>query len=80
MLSDRAFISSALGMVLAGLCCLGLLASCSEQKRDVKETVFAPQVKALEKARSVENTLKQGEEKNRKALELSEKSTPLEQR
>jgi outer membrane PBP1 activator LpoA protein len=57
-----------------------LLAACGEQKKDVKDTVFAPQVKALEKARSVENTLKQGEEKNREALELSEKSTPREQR
>ena len=57
-----------------------VLAACGEQKKDVKDTVFAPQVKALEKARSVENTLKQGEEKNREALELSEKPTPPEQR
>jgi ABC-type uncharacterized transport system auxiliary subunit len=57
-----------------------MLAACGEQKKDVKDTVFAPQVKALEKARSVENTLKQGEEKNREALELSEKPTPPEQR
>jgi outer membrane PBP1 activator LpoA protein len=57
-----------------------VLAACGEQKKDVKDTVFAPQVKALEKVRSVENTLKQGEEKNREALELSEKPTPPEQR
>lgn len=56
------------------------LVACSEQKKDIKDTVFAPQIKALEKARSVENTLKQGEEKNREALELSEKPTAPEQR
>ena len=65
---------------LISLCCFVLLAACGEQKKDVKDTVFAPQIKALEKARSVENTLKQGEEKNREALELSEKTTPPEQR
>ena len=57
-----------------------LLAACGEQKKDVKDTVFAPQVKALEKARSVENTLQQGTEKNREALESSEKSGTTEQR
>ncbi len=64
---------------LISLCCFVLLSACGE-KKDIKDTVFAPQVKALEKARSVENTLKQGEEKNREALELSEKPTPPEQR
>jgi len=57
-----------------------LLAACGEQKKDVKDTVFAPQVKALEKARSVENTLQQGAAKNREALESSEKSGTTEQR
>ncbi len=65
---------------LISLCCFVLLAACGEQKKDVKDTVFAPQVKALEKARSVENTLKQGEEKNREAVESSEKSGAPEQR
>ena len=67
-------------MVVAVMVLAMMLIACGEQKRDVKDTVFAPQVKALEKARSVENTLKQGEEKNREALELSEKTTPPEQR
>lgn len=49
-----------------------LLAACGEQNKDVKDTVFAPQVKALEKARSVEGTLMQGAEKNREALKDSE--------
>jgi len=65
---------------LISLCCFVLLAACSDQKKDIKDTVFAPQVKALEKARSVENTLQQGTEKNREALESSEKSGTTEQR
>jgi len=67
-------------IILAMTALAMLLAACSDQKKDIKDTVFAPQVKALEKARSVENTLKQGAEKNREALELSEKPTPPEQR
>lgn len=67
-------------LLLSVMALVMVLAACGEQKKDVKDTVFAPQVKALEKARSVENTLKQGEEKNREALELSEKPTPPEQR
>jgi len=51
-----------------------LLAACDEQKKDVKDTVFAPQFRALEKARAVENTLRQGAEKDRAAIESSEKS------
>ena len=49
-----------------------LLAACGEQKKDIRDTVFAPQVKALEKARSVEGTLKQGDEKDREAIKDSE--------
>jgi uncharacterized lipoprotein YajG len=67
---------TALVMMVAAM----MLAACGEQKKDIKDTVFAPQVKALEKARSVENTLKQGEEKNREAVESSEKSGAPEQR
>ena len=65
---------------LISLCCFVLLAACGEQKKDVKDTVFAPQVKALEKARSVENTLRQGAEKNREAIESSEKPSEPEQK
>ncbi len=57
-----------------------LLAACGEQKKDVKDTVFAPQVKALEKARAVENTLQQGADKERAAIESSEQSEAPEQK
>ena len=58
--------------ILAMVIVVVTLAACSEQKKDVKDTVFAPQVKALEKARSVEGKLERGMEKNRAALNESE--------
>jgi hypothetical protein len=61
-------------MIIMALAVAALLAACGEQKKDVKDTVFAPQVEALEKARSVEGTLKQGAEKERREIESSEKS------
>ena len=45
--------------------------ACGE-KKEIKDTVFGSQVKTMEKARAVEDTLKQGEEKNREALKASE--------
>ena len=57
-----------------------LLTACGEQQQNIKDTVFASQVKALEQARSVEHTLGQGAEKNREALESSENSGTTEQR
>ncbi|MHB8534934.1 MAG: hypothetical protein ACYDBW_05745 [Sulfuricaulis sp.] len=62
-------------MMIMAMTLAVLLVACGEQKKDVKDTVFAPQVKALEKARSVEGTLKQGAEKERKAIESSENSS-----
>jgi hypothetical protein len=61
-------------MMIITMAVAALLAACGEQKKDVKDTVFAPQVKALDKARSVEGTLKQGADKERKETESSEKS------
>lgn len=52
-----------------------LLAACGEQKMDVKDTVFAPQLEAQEKARAVPDTLKQAEQKKREASESSESSS-----
>ena len=51
-----------------------LLAACDGQKKDVKDTVFGSQAQMKDKARAVENTLRQGAEKNREAIESSEKS------
>jgi hypothetical protein len=48
-----------------------MLTACGE-KKEVKDTVFAPMVGAKEKARAVEDKLQQGAEKNREALKASE--------
>ena len=57
-----------------------MLASCSEQKKDVKDTVFGSQLQMKDKARAVENTLRQGAEKEREAIESSEKPSEPEQK
>jgi hypothetical protein len=57
-----------------------LLAACGEQKKDVKDTVFGSQLQMKDKARAVENTLRQGAEKNREAIESSEKTGEPEQK
>jgi len=57
-----------------------LLAACGEQKKDVKDTVFGSQLQMKDKARAVENTLRQGAEKNREAIESSEKPGEPEQK
>ncbi len=48
-----------------------MIVGCGE-KKEIKDTVFGSQIKAMEKARAVEDKLKQGEEKNREALKASE--------
>jgi hypothetical protein len=65
-------------VMMISLCCFILLTACDE-KKDIKDTVFAPQVKALEKARGVENTIKQGAEKNREAADLPDRTGEPEQ-
>ncbi|MGA9033935.1 MAG: hypothetical protein WB402_15580 [Sulfuricaulis sp.] len=57
-----------------------LLAACDGQKKDVKDTVFGSQVQMKDKARTVENTLRQDAEKNREAIESSEKPGEPEQK
>ncbi|HSD97071.1 MAG TPA: hypothetical protein VLB06_08005 [Sulfuricaulis sp.] len=56
------------------------LAACGEQKKDVKDTVFGSQLQMKDKARAVENTLRQDAEKNREAIESSEKTGEPEQK
>ena len=58
---------------LAVIVMMTLLAACEGQKKDVKDTVFGSQLQMKDKARAVENTLRQGAEKNREAIESSEK-------
>lgn len=55
------------------------LNACGE-KKDVKDTVFAPTVQAKDKARAVEDKLKEGAEKNREALKKSEQGSSSDQR
>jgi ABC-type lipoprotein release transport system permease subunit len=57
-----------------------LLAACDGQKKDVKDTVFGSQVQMKNKARAVENTLRQGADKEREAIESSEKPGEPEQK
>ena len=57
--------------ILMMLAAMVIFAGCEEQKHDVHNTVFAPQVKALEKARAVEDTVKQGAEKTRSAADAA---------
>jgi len=64
---------------LTCLCCLGLLVACGE-KKEIKDTVFAPAVQAMDKARAVEDKLKQGVEKNREALKASEQDAEAGQK
>lgn len=65
---------------LAVMAMMTLLAACDGQKKDVKDTVFGSQLQMKDKARAVENTLRQGAEKNREAIESSEKPGEPEQK
>ncbi len=55
------------------------LYACGE-KPEVKDTVFAPALQAKDKARAVEDKLKEGAEKNREALKTSEQGGSADQR
>jgi len=65
---------------LAVMALTTLLAACDGQKKNVKDTVFGSQLQMKDKARAVENTLRQGAEKNREAIESSEKPSEPEQK
>ena len=65
-------------MILAVMCLTVMLSACGE-KKEVKDTVFAPAVEARDKARAVEDKLREGAEKNREALKASEADDGAEQ-
>lgn len=65
-------------MTLAVMCLAVMLSACGE-KKEVKDTVFAPAVEAKDKARAVEDKLREGAEKNREALKASEQDGGTEQ-
>lgn len=54
------------------------LFACSE-KKEIKDTVFAPAVQAKDKARAVEGKLKEAAEKNREALKALEQGAGADQ-
>ena len=59
------------------IACLGIvmvIAACAEREPPppVEETVFADQVKALEKGKSVEDTVEEQARKQREAIEAAE--------
>ncbi len=58
---------------------LAVVVSACGEKKEVKDTVFAPAVQAKDKARAVEDRLKEGAEKTREALKASEQDTGAEQ-
>lgn len=66
-------------MILAVMFLALALSACGE-KKDVKDTVFAPAVQAKDKARAVEDKLKEGAEKNREALKPSGQDDAADQR
>jgi hypothetical protein len=65
-------------MMLAVISLALALSACGE-KKEMKDTVFAPAVQAKDKARAVEDKLREGAEKNREALKASEADDGAEQ-
>lgn len=55
--------------ILVVLAAATLFTACEEPKHDAKDTVFTPQVKALEKARAVEDMVQQNAERTRAAVD-----------
>ncbi len=65
-------------MILAVMFLVAMLSACGE-KKEIKDTVFAPAVQAKDKARAVEDKLREGAEKNRETLKASEADDGAEQ-
>jgi cytochrome c-type biogenesis protein CcmH/NrfF len=66
-------------MILAVISLTLVLSACGE-KKEVKDTVFGSQVQMKDKARAVEDQLREGAEKNREALKASEQGASEDQR
>ena len=58
--------------IAIALAATALMVACGEDKREIKDTVFDAQVQALERARRTQETVKEGEQKKRQALEAVE--------
>jgi hypothetical protein len=65
-------------MILAVIFLAVMLPACGE-KKEIKDTVFAPAVQAKDKARAVEDRLREGAEKTRETLKASEQDDGAEQ-
>ncbi len=65
-------------MILVTILFALTLSACGE-KKELKDTVFAPAVQAKDKARAVEDKLKEGAEKTREAVKASEQDAGAEQ-
>jgi len=61
-------------LYIACLAIVMVIAACSEREPppDVEDTVFADQVKALEKGKSVESVVEEQARKQREAIEAAE--------
>ncbi len=59
-------------MPMLALILLAMIVVGCAEKKEIKNTVFGSQIQTMERARAVEDKLKQGEEKNREALKASE--------
>lgn len=66
--------------VILAIMFLALALSACGEKKDIKDTVFAPAVQAKDKARAVEEKLKDGAEKNREALKPPEQGYAPDQK
>ena len=65
-------------MILATVFLALALFACSDSK-EIKDTVFAPAGQAKDKARALENRLKDAAEKNRESLKASKQGAGADQ-
>jgi hypothetical protein len=67
-------------LYIACLAMVMVIAACAEREPppDVEDTVFADQVKALEKGKSVEGVVEEQARKQREAIEAAEGGSPAD--